>query len=224
MALVALLPMRHTSERVPGKNYRPFAGVPLYKHVLGSLLECALIDRVVIDTDSPIIRDQVQKEFPQVTLISRPEHLRSGMVPMNEVLLHDVDQVPADFYLQTHSTNPLLHPQTIAQAIECFHANYPTFDSLFTVTRVQTRLWDHLARAVNHNPAILLRTQDLPPVYEENSCAYIFTRDTLRKRRTRIGERPYMFQITRSEAWDIDEELDFQVAEFLFQNQKGRAL
>ena len=91
--------------------------------------------------------------------------------------------------------------------------SYPAYDSLFGVTRMQTRLWDQLARPINHNPAILLRTQDLPPVYMENSCIYLFTRQTLEQRRNRIGERPYMFEISAAEAWDIDEESTFQIVE-----------
>ena len=135
---------------------------------------------------------------------------------MNDVLLYDVAQAESDFYLQTHSTNPLLRTETISRAIQQFLDNYPVYDSLFGVTRVQTRLWDGLARAVNHNPAILLRTQDLPPLYEENSNLFIFTREVLESRHNRIGERPFMFEIDRLEAWDIDEELDFRVAEFLY--------
>src|SRR5438105_2966437 len=214
--IVALVPMRHSSERVPGKNYRPFAGKPLYHHIVNSLLACPQIAQVVIDTDSPTIMADAHENFPQVTVIERPEKLRGGMVPANEVLLHDVKQVPADFYLQTHSTNPLLRPRTISSAIDGFLSNYPTYDSLFTVTRLQTRLWDQLGRAINHNPGVLLRTQDLPPVYEENSNLYIFTAEILEKRRSRLGERPLMFEVDPMEAWEIDEELDFQVAEFLY--------
>ena len=207
--IVALVPMRHSSERVPGKNYRPFAGRPLYHHIVNSLLGCPQIAQVVIDTDSPTIMADAYENFPQVTVIERPEKLRGGMVPANEVLLHDIKQVPADFYLQTHSTNPLLRPRTISSAIDGFLSNYPTYDSLFTVTRLHTRLWDQLGRAINHNPGVLLRTQDLPPVYEENSNLYIFTGDTLEQRRNRLGERPMMYEVDRLEAWDIDEELDF---------------
>ena len=214
--IVALVPMRHISERVPGKNYRPFAGRPLYHHIVNSLLGCPQIAQVVIDTDSPTIMADAYENFPQVTVIERPEKLRGGMVPANEVLLHDIQQVVADFYLQTHSTNPLLRPRTISSAIDGFLSNYPTYDSLFTVTRLHTRLWDQLGRAINHNPGVLLRTQDLPPVYEENSNLYIFTSEILEKRRNRLGERPLMFEVDPLEAWEIDEELDFQVAEFLF--------
>ena len=92
---------------------------------------------------------------------------------------------------------------------------FPSYDSLFGVTRRHVRLWDSLSRPINHNPAILLRTQDLPPVYEENSCMYLFTRQTLETRRNRLGERPFMFEMDASEAWDIDEEMDFLIADLL---------
>ena len=213
--IIALVPMRHSSERVPGKNFRPLAGKPLYQHILDTLLACPEINQVVVDTDSPVIMEGLQAGYPRVKVIERPEHLRAGTIAMNEVLLHDTSLVPADLYLQTHSTNPLLRAQTVSAAIQTLLANHPAYDSLFSVTRRQIRLWDELARPVNHNPAILLRTQDLPPVFEENSCLYLFTRQTLVQRRNRLGERPYMFEISPQEAWDIDDELAFSICDFL---------
>lgn len=218
--LVALVPMRHHSQRVPGKNYRLLAGKPLYQHIIETLLACAEIAQVVVDTDSPPVIAGLQRDFPQVLVLERPEHLRADQIPMNEILTYDTTQVQADFYLQTHSTNPLLRPQTVSAAIQSLLASYPAYDSLFSVTRLQTRLWDQLGRAINHNPAILLQTQDLPPVYEENSCLYIFTRQTLLARRNRLGERPMMFAIDAAEAWDIDEELDFEITNFLMRRTK----
>lgn len=214
--IVALVPMRHDSKRVPGKNYRQFDGRPLYHCIVNSLLACPLIAKVVIDTDSPIIMKDAMENFPQVQILERPEHIRADTIPMNEVLLHDVSQIKADFYLQTHSTNPLLKTGTITKAIESFLGKYPEYDSLFSVTRLYTRLWDSLVRPVNHNPAILLRTQDLPPIFEENSNIYIFSRNTLQTRRNRLGERPLMFEIDSLESTDIDEELDFRIAELLY--------
>jgi len=78
-----------------------------------------------------------------------------------------------------------------------------------------------LGRAINHNPAILLQTQDLPPIYEENSCIYIFTRHILEARRNRLGERPYLFDIEAAEAWDIDEMLDFEIVNYLMRKGIG---
>lgn len=216
--IAAIVPMRHSSERVPGKNYRDFAGKPLYHHIVSNLLACEAISEVVIDTDSPVILEDATRHFPGVRLLERPEHLRAGEIPMNDVLLHTVRQLNADFFLQTHSTNPLLSAASIRNGVEIFLKNFPIYDSLFTVTRLQTRLWDGLARAVNHNPNILLRTQDLPPIYEENSCMYLFSREILERKHNRIGDRPYLHEIPALEAQDIDVELDFRVAEFLFKN------
>ena len=213
--ITAIVPMRHSSERVKGKNYRSFNGKPLFHWVTEMLLKCPSITQVVIDTDSPTIMEYAQQHFPTVRLLERPEHLRDGNIPMNDVLLNIIRQVPSDFYLQTHSTNPVLQTNTVQTAIEFFLKNYPIYDSLFTVTRLQTRLWDGLARAVNHNPNILLRTQDLPPIYEENSCMYLFTKQILQDRHNRIGNRPYLYEIPKQEALDIDEEIDFTIAELV---------
>jgi len=219
--IVALVPMRHHSQRVPGKNYRLLGGKPLFHHIIKTLLCVPVIAEVVVDTDSPEVMTGLKENFPTVKVIERLKHLRSDETAMNEILAYDTAQIQADFYLQTHSTNPLLKAETISNAVETLISNYPAYDSLFSVTRWQTRLWDQLGRPVNHNPAILLQTQDLPPVYEENSCIYLFERQTLVAHRNRIGERPILFEIDSSEAWDIDEELDFQIVEILTRLQKN---
>lgn len=219
--IVALMPMRHSSERVPGKNYRPFGdGKPLFHHMVDVMLACPLVEKIVIDTDSPDIKQQCAEKYPQVIILERPEHLRDGATPMNDVLLRDIQEVPSRFYMQTHSTNPLLRPETLVRAVETFFENYPIYDSLFSVTRQQTRYWDPLGRAINHNPNILLRTQDLPPVFEENSCIYIFERDTLIEKHNRIGNRPFLFEIEPVEAQDIDEEIDFQIADLIYKQTR----
>jgi CMP-N-acetylneuraminic acid synthetase len=217
--IIALVPMRHHSQRVPGKNFRFLAGKPLYDYILASLLTCPEISEIVVDTDSPVIMDGLRENFPQVRILERPESLQADDTAMNEVLLHDTAQVEADFYLQTHATNPLMRGETISKAIHVFGESYPSYDSLFSVTRRHIRLWDQLSRPINHNPDILLQTQDLPPVFEENSCLYIFTRQILEARRNRLGERPLMFEVDPAEAWDIDSELDFLITDCLMRER-----
>ena len=208
--------MRHFSERVPGKNYRNFANEPLYRRILSTLLACPEINTVMIDTDSDVIMEDASKHFPSVLLYRRPPHLRDEFISMNDVLLNSVSQIEADLYLQTHSTNPLLRPETISGAIHAFSDRITEFDSLFTVTRLQTRLWTQSGKPVNHDPEELRRTQDLEPVYEENSCMYLFDKSTLAECGSRIGKRPMLYEIPKLEAHDIDDEQDFQIAEALF--------
>lgn len=213
--ITALVPMRHHSQRVPGKNYRPLAGKPLYQHILGTLLQVKEISRIVVDTDSDEIITGIKELFPQVTIYQRPQELRADTISMNEILMNEVKQFPSDLFLQTHSTNPLVRAETFSRAIQTLLSLYPGYDSLFGVTRLQSRLWDQLGRAINHNPAVLIQTQDLPPVFEENSCLYLFTAENLQRKRNRLGDRPYMFELSRDEAWDIDEEIDFRLVELM---------
>lgn len=217
---VALVPMRHNSQRVPGKNYRDLAGKPLYQHIIETLLAVPEINEIVVDTDSDPVMNGLREHFPQVKIINRPEHLRADDMPMNEILIHDTEKFPADFYLQTHSTNPLLKAETISDAIQTFYKDYPKHTSLFSVTRLQTRLYDKDGNAVNHNLKELIQTQDLPPMYEENSCIYIFNRENLIAKRHRISDHPLMFEISPDEAWDIDEELDFGICDYLLKREK----
>jgi CMP-N-acetylneuraminic acid synthetase len=211
--------MRHRSERIPGKNMRELADAPLFHHILRSLRVCPEISQIVVDTDSKPLKKGLQTYFEEVVIIDRPEELQGSDVPMNEILLHDVAQVEADFYLQTHSTNPLLKPETMSAAIAAFLESFPEKDSLFSVTALHTRLYDSGGRALNHEREELLRTQDLPPVYEENSCIYLFTREGLETNQHRLGASPMMFPIPAEEAWDIDEELDFEIADFLMRQR-----
>ncbi|HEY3312393.1 MAG TPA: acylneuraminate cytidylyltransferase family protein [Anaerolineales bacterium] len=217
--IAALVPMRHHSQRVPGKNFRPLAGKPLYQYIIETLQAVPEINIVLVDTDSQPVLAGLRAEYPQVRIIERPEHLRADNIPMNEILAFDTAQIEADFFLQTHSTNPFLTAQTLQNGIRAFLNQHPAYDSMFSVTRLQTRLWDGLTRAINHNPAILLQTQDLPPVFEENSCFYLFTRSNLLARRNRLGERPLMYEVPRQEAVDIDEEFDFQIAEIMMRTR-----
>lgn len=212
MSTVAIVPMRHNSERVPGKNYRPLAGIPLYHHVIQTLAAVAEIDTVIIDTDSDFIIDDCAQHFPNVRVLLRPEHLRDGNIAMNDVLLNTLDQVDADVVLQTHSTNPFLKAETVSAALRKFADSDQRFDSIFSVTRLQARLWNENAEPVNHDPHVLMRTQDLPPLFIENSCFFIFTPELLRTRGTRIGEHPMMFEMSPLEAIDIDIEEDFTLA------------
>lgn len=206
---VAVVPMRHNSERVPGKNYRPLAGIPLYHHIVRTLSAVPEIDVIVIDTDSDFIIDDCAMNFPAVQVLLRPEHLRDGSIAMNDVLINTLDRVHADTVLQTHSTNPFLTADTVSAALKLFSAADRDFDSVFSVTRLQARLWDAETRPVNHDPSILLRTQDLAPLFIENSCFFIFTPELLRERGNRIGARPRMVEMAPLEAVDIDTEEEF---------------
>lgn len=217
----ALLPMKGNSERVKNKNMRDFAGSPLYHAVMKSLLASQYIECVVINTDSEIIARDAKENFgDEVMIIDRPTSIQGDFVSMNEIIAYDLTQLDGEYFLQTHSTNPLLKTETINKAIEKYFQGLENFDSVFGVTKVQTRFYDKDANAINHNPNELLRTQDLEPMYEENSNLYIFSKDAFKNANNkRIGLKPQIFEINKLEAIDIDEPEDFILAELLYKNR-----
>jgi CMP-N-acetylneuraminic acid synthetase len=215
--LVALLPMKGHSERVPNKNLREFNGRPLCHWMLNTLRSTPEVDEVVVNTDSDEIAEEA-RSF-DATVLDRPEELRGDRVPMNDIIRHDVAHSEADLYLQTHCTNPLLSPETISEAIGAFEEW--DCDSLFSVTSLRTRLWDGDCTPINHERDELKRTQDLKPVYEENSNVYLFTAGSLASRENRIGDAPAMFAMDAMEAIDIDEMVDFRIAEMLHRDRHG---
>lgn len=218
--IVALVPMKGNSQRVPNKNVRPMCGRPLFHWILRSLLEVRAISQVVVETDADHIAQDAAANFP-VRILRRPKELEGDDVPMNKLIEFHISVLKAPIYLQTHSTNPLLAPQTISNAIASFLAP-GEHDSLFSVTAIRTRLFRADGSALNHNPSELIPTQDLPIVYEENSNLYVFTEASFRKRQHRIGLKPIMFPINRGEAVDIDELIDFKFAESLMHERIGR--
>ncbi len=219
MKIIALLPMKGNSERVPNKNLKQFNGVPLYHVVMNTLLKSKYIDEVIVNTDSERIKSDIHSNFKEkVVVIDRPKEIIGDYVSMNKIIEHDLSMHPADLYLQTHSTNPLLKTKSIDAAIEKMmkFQEEQTYDSVFSVTRWQTRLYDKNGNPHNHDPKELIRTQDLDPLYEENSNFYIFTTESFSNvGQKRIGENPYMFELNKIESSDIDVKEDFLISELL---------
>jgi N-acylneuraminate cytidylyltransferase len=210
----AFIPLKGASERVPGKNMRPFAGRPLFHTILGTLRQAASIRNIYVDTDSEVIADSASI-FDGVTVIRRKRELLGHEISVNWLIRDFLADHPDVGHLaQTHCTNPLLTSQTIDAAIQAYFS-HGTATSLFTVTRIQARLYDKDMKAINHDPRELLPTQELEPVYLENSNLYLFERDAFFEEETRITSNAIMWEMDPYEAIDIDEEKDFRMAEAL---------
>lgn len=214
--VVALVPMKGNSERVPNKNLRDFNGKPLFYHIINTLLKSKFIDGVVVNTDSEAIKEAVYKEFQDRVIIhERPEEIQGDFVSMNEVINYDINHIESQYYVQTHSTNPLLSVSSLDAAIsQMLNQEGNDFDSIFSVTKLQTRLYFKDNKPFNHDPNKLIRTQDLEPLFEENSNFFIFSKESFEKAgKKRIGLNPLMFEQNKIEAIDIDEPEDFLIAE-----------
>ena len=215
---VVLLPMKANSQRVKGKNFRPLHGKPLFRWILDALLDIEQIDEVIINTDARhILADNGLTETGRVRIRDRKPELCGDLVSMNKILADDIADVPADIYMMTHTTNPLLTSGTIYDALEAYKTGVAEgrADSLFTVNKVQTRFYRADASAVNHDPDNLIQTQDLEPWFEENSNLFIFSAQSFAATNARIGKAPMLHEMNKLEAADIDTPEDWMLAEAL---------
>jgi len=213
--IVALLPMKANSERVKGKNFRDFCGKPLFRWILDSILDVSEIDQVIINTDARhILSENGLADTDRVIIRDRNPEICGDFVSMNLVLADDIAAIPADIYLMTHTTNPLMSSNTLLSALKSFQQAQDSgmVDSLFTVAKVQSRFYRADGSAVNHDPNNLIRTQDLEIWYEENSNLYIFTRESFATTNARIGKHPMMYESPKFESIDIDTPLDWDFA------------
>ena len=218
MKVTALVPMKGNSERVPNKNIRLLNGKPVCHWILESLSKSKYINEVIINTDSTKIKEIVF-EFDFVKVIDRPDYLLGDSVSIQPIIAHDIEYAQNEIIFQTHSTNPLLKTKTIDAAIEVYFENSAKHDALFSVTPFQQRYYFKNRKAVNHDPKHLIQTQLLEPLYLENSCIYIFSRETNRRVQNRLGENPFFFEMNHLESADIDEWHDFLWTEFLMKQQ-----
>ncbi|WP_346839850.1 acylneuraminate cytidylyltransferase family protein [Microbulbifer sp. SAOS-129_SWC] len=218
--VIALLPMKANSERVKGKNFKRLGDKPLFRWILDSLLAVEAIDQVVINTDArDILAENGLVESDRVRIRDRRKELCGDLVSMNLILEDDLEAIESDLYLMTHTTNPLISAETIERAISTFMADHSS-DSLFSVNRTQTRFYREDGSPVNHDPDNLVRTQDLEPWLEENSCLYLFTRQSFATTRARIGSNPQMFETPRLESLDIDEPYDWELVSAVVNSNK----
>lgn len=223
---IAIVPMRHVSQRVTQKNYRNLGNKPLYQHIIETILKCDQIEQLIIETDSSIIKEGILKKYSKyrITILDRPATHTSPEISMNQILLLAVDRLlesklitEETTIVQTHATNPFLTVDTIESALDQFREHQP--ETLMTVAKYQKRLWTPKGEPLNHSPSELKQTQDLQPVYEENSSLYLFKVKTLLVHQNRLGGHIKFYAMNLLESWDIDTEEDFQIAELILKHR-----
>lgn len=202
------IPIKHNSQRVPGKNFRDFGGVPLYQHCLKKF---SAYDRY-IDTDSNDILEAA-KEFPGVAAYRRLDSQVGDEVSVCDLIhrfvVENCDK--DDIVCQIHVTSPFLKPQTLERAL----SHMKDHDSVTGCNIVQSRFWrreEYGFCPVNHNPMKLEQTQDLPEFYEENSSFYMFRASVILDTGNRIGQEPFFMSVEWPENLDIDTEVEMRAA------------
>jgi N-acylneuraminate cytidylyltransferase len=219
--MIALLPMKGHSQRIPNKNIKKILNKPLFFFIADKLKKVEKFDSLVINTDSKIISELARERYGSwVKIINRPKHLQGDSISMNSIIEHDISILGADnHFFQTHSTNPLLKKSSIINSVNEYLSFFKKdkIDSLFSVTSMKKRLYDSNFKPLNHEPGELIQTQNLRKIYEENSNFYIFSGDSFLKNNHRIGinSKMYVMDSNSFESLDIDEKNDWVLAEML---------
>lgn len=213
----AFLPIKLTSERVYNKNFRLIAGKPLFFYILNTLTNINLIDEIVIDFDDKQVVTEVQKYFKNIKFIKRNKNLLDPYESLNNLIFSNISNFKNEYIIQTHVTNPLLKGETIQTALLSFlEVDQP----MFSVSKFKSRFYNHNLKPLNHSLEKLLPTQKLKPLYEENSNFYIFSKKQFLEKKNRINEKSKIFEISKLESFDIDDEEDFEIVTKLLESNR----
>ena len=215
MTKAAFIPIKTTSKRVPGKNFRELNGVPLYKYIISNAVESHAFDEIYIDTDSDEILSYA--ETLNLKTIIRLDELAADDANGNDLLNYHHKKFPNfKYYFQLFATAPLLKPDSIFECVNKLTESNEC-DSILTVTKECGWFW-FKGNPVNYEPSILPRSQDADMLIKESTGLYGIKKESLEKHSCRIGVKPIMHEIDPIESLDIDTEHEFFLAEKLATN------
>lgn len=215
MIIKALIPVRSGSMRVKNKNIRPFAGSSLLEIKIEQLKRIKGIDGIVVNSNSDEMLE-IAKNMG-VETVKRDEYYASNEVSINEVYKNIAENMSCDVVLYAHATNPIIKDETIEKCINEYINNIDKYDSLNTVNLVKEFMWLN-GQPINYDPNKKPRSQDLPNIISLNLAISIISRDIMIERKDLLGYKPNFYLIDDFEAVDIDNEIDFTFAEFLYKN------
>jgi CMP-N-acetylneuraminic acid synthetase len=206
MKVVALVPIKLNSQRLPHKNILPIAGHPLCWHLCNSLNHVEGLDEVYVYCSDP----EVKKYIPEETkFLQRPKWLDGDTVKGFDIYGEFIKEVDADIYVLAHTTSPFIKTSSIQTALD--HVRSGENDSAFSAERIQTFAW-YQGKPINYDLNDVPRTQDMEPIWVETSAFFIFKKEIFAEHHRRIGYTPYIQEVSGIEAVDIDEKKDYDLA------------
>lgn len=209
MKIVAIMPIKLKNERCPGKNTRLLGNKPLLQYELDNLKKTGMLDSINVYCSS----EDVVAFLPQgVEFVKRPEYLDLPTSNFTQIFESFMSVKNADIYVYAHATAPFITVETMKQCIEAVKSG--KYDSAFCAIKLQDYLWEN-GKPLNFDATNVPRTQDLDFIYQETSGVYVYTKETFKKYRRRIGRNPFIKEVSFKEAVDIDNPEDFALAEAL---------
>ncbi len=206
MKTIAIMPIKLNNERLPGKNTMLLGDKPLLQHELLNLLETNMIDDVSVYCSDEAICPYLPTG---VRFVKRPEYLDLPTSNFTQIFEAYMNEMDADIYVYAHATAPYISVDTMKQCISAVQSG--AYDSAFCAVKIQDFLWQD-GKPLNFDATNIPRSQDIRPIYRETSGVYVFTKDVFRKFRRRIGENPFIKEVSFRESIDINNPEDFELA------------
>ena len=196
---------------MPKKNIKPFFdGTPLMSFIQRACLASKYIDETYIYCSDDSIKKYI---LDGVKFLRRPDELDGDDKNANDIIREFMREVDADIYVNTHTTSPFAKAETIDDCVsQVMNGGY---DSAFCAEAIRTFMWED-GRPINFDPDHFPRTQDLPLVYGETCIAYVFKKETFQKYNRRVGVKPYVKEVGKIEALDIDYPEDFEICNAIY--------
>lgn len=211
MKTVAFVPIKMNNERLPGKNTKSFDnGEPLIYYILNTLSKVKGLDDIYVYCSNEDICNYIPKN---VKFLKRDEYLDLSTTSFNEVLTTFAERVESDYYILTHATAPFISKESFERAIEVIENT--DHDSVLTVSKLKEFLWKD-GKPFNYSPEKIPRTQDLDDMFTETCGMYMYSRDLILKENRRIGHNPYLLEVSKIEALDINVPIDFEICNAVF--------
>jgi phosphoglycolate phosphatase-like HAD superfamily hydrolase/CMP-N-acetylneuraminic acid synthetase len=205
--VVALVPLKLDSRRLPHKNFLRLGKHPLAYYIFDTLSRIDEIDKVFCYTS----QSQILASLPNnVELLKRPHYLDGNSIKANELFHDAVSRIDAEIIIICHATGPFIKESSIIKGLHAVHSK--KFDCAFAVQRNQNYCW-YQGETLNYDPQNMVQTQDLVPVFSETSGLYVFRKSDYLKNGTRIGKKPFLVEVDVKEGIDIDYPSDFSLAE-----------
>lgn len=206
MKTVAIVPIKLNNERLPGKNTKMLGNKPLIQYILDTLLLVEGIDHTFVYCSNEAICEYLPEK---VQFLKRPEILDLPTSNFHQIFDSFLSRVDADVYVYAHATAPFVTAGTIDDCIEKVRAG--SHDSAFTALKILDYLWAD-GKPLNFDATNLPRSQDLQPIYRETSGVYVFTKAEYQQNHRRIGNNPYIREVSFKESIDINTAEDFELA------------
>ena len=214
MKITAVIPIRSGSQRVKDKNLRAFADTNLMELKIKNLLQVPELTSIVVNTNSELAIEIVNKSYRGVTTHRREEYYASSQCSGSEFFRNLGEVTDTDLFVYCPCTSPFIKPETVSQCINQFIST-SDYDCLATVSSVKEFLWLD-GDPMNYDPAHAPNSQDLPDVVALNFGVTVVRKEDLIKNSNIIGKNPQFVKTSDIESIDIDTPLDFYIAEQLY--------